>query len=247
MDKMSFPKIQVLAIAAHPDDAELGCSGTLLRHKHLGYSTGILDLTAGDLGTRGNMELRLKEADAATKILNLTDRRNLFFRDGFFKVDEFHTLELVKWIRAYRPELVLCNAPEDRHPDHGRAGKLAVEACFYSGLTKIQTRLNGVIQEAWRPGKVLHYIQDRLLLPSLVVDITPWMDIKIESIQAFKSQFYSPEYTVESKEPETYISSSAFKEQIIARARIIGHMSGVEFGEGFISPTPVRVDDLVLN
>lgn len=238
---MDYPKIQVLGIGVHPDDIELTASGTLLRHKALSYSTGVLDLTGGELGTRGSKELRLEEAAVSAQILGLDFRHNLGFRDGFFTNDEAHQLELIRWIRALRPDVVLCNSPEDRHPDHGRAGALVSEACFYSGLRKIETTLNGKEQAAWRPVQVYQYIQDRLLTPSLVVDISPYFEQKLDSIRAFSSQFYNPD----SKEPETYISSPRFFENIIARARTFGHMIGVEYGEGFIQKGPVRVGDLV--
>lgn len=238
---MNFPKINVLAIGVHPDDVELTCSGTLLRHKALGFSIGVLDLTGGELGTRGSKELRLQEADDSSKILGLKFRKNLNFRDGFFQNDEAHQLELIRWIRALKPDVVLCNSPEDRHPDHGRAGALAVEACFYSGLRKIETELNGIKQEAWRPAIVYQYVQDRLLMPSFVVDITPWMSTKLDSIKAFSSQFFNPE----SQEPESYISSPRFFENIVARARTYGHMIGTEFGEGFISKSPVEIESML--
>lgn len=238
---MNFPKINILAIGVHPDDVELTCSGTLLRHKALGFSIGVLDLTGGELGTRGSKELRLQEAENSSKILGLKFRKNLNFRDGFFQNDEAHQLELIRWIRALKPDVVLCNSPEDRHPDHGRAGALAVEACFYSGLRKIETELNGNKQEAWRPAIVYQYVQDRLLMPSFVVDITPWMSTKLESIKAFSSQFFDPE----SQEPESYISSPRFFENIVARARTYGHMIGTEFGEGFISKNPVEIESML--
>lgn len=236
-----FPKINILAIAVHPDDAELSCSGTLARHKALGYTTGILDLSGGELGTRGSKELRLTEAADSAKILNLDFRKTLDLRDGFFKNDEYHQLAIIQWLRALQPDVVLCNAPEDRHPDHGRAGALAVDACFYSGLRKIETEMEGIAQSAWRPAKVYHYIQDRFIQPSLVVDISPYMDIKLQSIRAFTSQFYNPG----SDEPETYISSASFFENISARARTFGHMIGTEFGEGFVLKGPVRVGDMM--
>jgi N-acetylglucosamine malate deacetylase 1 len=234
--------VKVLAIAVHPDDAELACSGTLMRHKHMGHTTAILDLTAGEMGTRGTPELRAKEAEEAAKIMQIDFRHNLGMRDCFFALDEHHILEVVKWIRALQPEVVLCNAPEDRHPDHGRASELAAQACFYSGLPKIKTTLHGKDQQAYRPPAVWHYIQDRLLTPSVVIDISPWMDSKLQSIQAFKSQFYSSDF----QGPETYISTPEFWENIKARARNFGHMIGTEFGEGFIKPGPVKVDHLLL-
>lgn len=238
---MNFPKINVLAIGVHPDDIELTCCGTLLRHQSLGYSIGVLDLTGGELGTRGSKELRLQEAQKSSKILGLSIRQNLNFRDGFFQNDEAHQLEIIRWIRALQPDVVLCNSPEDRHPDHGRAGALAVEACFYSGLRKIETEMKGTPQMEWRPAHVYQYVQDRLMIPSLVVDISPWMNVKLDAIKAFSSQFYNPE----SKEPESYISSPRFFENILARARTYGHMIGTEFGEGFVSKSPVNMENLM--
>lgn len=238
---MKVPQLDILAIGVHPDDVELTCSGTICRHRAMGYSVGVLDLTGGELGTRGNKDLRLQEAQASAKILGLNFRHNLHFRDGFFQNDEVHQLEVVRWIRALKPVIVMCNAPEDRHPDHGRAGALVNEACFYSGLRKIQTELHGQPQEPWRPTRIYQYVQDRLMIPSLVVDITPWMEQKMDSIKAYSSQFYNPEST----EPESYISSPRFFQNIDARARTFGHMIGVEFGEGFMVKGPVEVGDFM--
>src|ERR1035437_9510045 len=186
-------KLDIFAIGAHPDDVELSCAGTILKHIALGKKCGILDLTAGELGTRGSAELRLTEATNAAKILGVSVRDNLKIADGFFKNDKEHQLEIIKKIREYQPEIVLCNAVSDRHPDHGRSAALVSEACYYSGLIRIETKLNGVNQQAWRPKAVYHYIQDRQLKPDFVVDVTSFFEKKMEAIQAFKSQFYNPD------------------------------------------------------
>ncbi|NBV14827.1 MAG: bacillithiol biosynthesis deacetylase BshB1 [Sphingobacteriia bacterium] len=235
-------KLDVLAIAAHPDDAELACSGTLVQLKKRGYKIGILDLTRGELGTRGTPELRELEAKASAEILGLDFRANLNFRDGFFENEETHQLALIQWIRHLQPRLVLANAPEDRHPDHGRAGSLALQACFYSGLSKVVTHWEGNLQPAYRPEKVWQYIQDRWIQPSVVIEISDSFETKIASIKAFASQFYNPGL----QEPETYISSPDFWHQIESRARTVGHLIGVRYGEGFILPGPVEIKDPLL-
>ena len=235
-------KLDVLVLAAHPDDAELGCSGTVIKLVQQGRKVGIVDFTRGELGTRGTPQLRLQEADAAAKIMGLSIRENLGLADGFFQVDEESKRAVIAAIRRYQPTLVLANAPEDRHPDHGRAGALAREACFLAGLRKIETQHAGATQAAWRPAKVLHYIQDRLLKPTLVVDITDQWPSKIEAIKAFSSQFFNPRTT----EPETYISRNSFVSFLEGRARDMGHMIGAEFGEGFISIEPLKIDDPLL-
>lgn len=233
-------KLDLLVFAVHPDDAELGCSGTILRHIAQGKKVGIVDYTRGELGTRGTAETRDDEAADSAKIMGLHARENLRFKDAFFKNDEAHQLELVKMIRKYQPEIVLTNALEDRHPDHGRAGDLANDACFLAGLPKISTQLNGLEQEAWRPRLILQYIQDRYLKPDIVVDITPYMDTKIEAIKAFKTQFYNPDHN----EQQTYISSPEFFESVIGRAREFGKSIGATFGEGFTSRKLLGTDDL---
>ncbi|MFN3402681.1 MAG: bacillithiol biosynthesis deacetylase BshB1 [Cytophagaceae bacterium] len=233
--------LDLLVIASHPDDAELSCAGTILSNVAKGRKVGIADLTRGELGTRGSAELRDSEAKASAEILGLTARVNLGFEDGFFSVDDkHHTLELIKIIRRFRPEVVLCNAKDDRHPDHGRGGALASRACFLSGLIKIETQREGKSQEAWRPRLVLNYIQDRLTKPDVVVDITPYWEKKIEAIKAFKSQFYDPF----SKEPVTYISTPEFFDFIQARALEFGHSIGVKYGEGYTMAKQVGVEDL---
>ncbi len=235
-------KLDILVMAAHPDDAELGCAGTILSHIAQGKKVGLVDFTKGDLGTRGTPELRLQEADEAARILGLSVRENMNFADGFFKNDEEHQKALITLIRKYQPEIVLANAPEDRHPDHGRASALASDACFLSGLRKIETQLDGNTQEAWRPKSVFYYIQDRFLKPDLVVDITPFWEQKVKAINAFKSQFFTPHTTLD--EPQTYISSPEFMAFIEGRAYEYGHSIGVRYGEGFISQRRLGVQTL---
>src|SRR5215217_2188925 len=195
-------KLHILAIAIHPDDIELGCAGTLIKHAAMGQAVGILDLSAGELGTRGTPELRLKEAADAAVIMGVRIRENAGMRDGFFLNDEAHQLKLISYLRRWQPDIVLANALEDRHPDHGRAGKLIADACFLSGLRKVETTYNGELQQPWRPKRVFHMIQDRLLTPSFIVDVTEVFDTKLSAIAAYRSQFHDPE----SKEPQTYIS-----------------------------------------
>ena len=219
-------KLDVLAFGAHPDDIELGCGGTLIKHIEQNYKVGIIDFTKGDLGTRGTAEIRLKEADIAGKAMGLSIRENLKFKDGFFKNDDFHKRELIKKIRLYRPEIVLTNAPSDRHPDHGRASQITIDACFLSGLEKIDTS-----QEVWRPKAIYHYIQFNNLKPDFVVDISQYFDRKIDVIMKYKSQFYDPN----SKETDTVISSKEFFDSIEYRAKDLGRQTFCEYAEGFIS------------
>jgi bacillithiol biosynthesis deacetylase BshB1 len=235
-------KLDILVMAVHPDDAELGCSGTIAKHVSLGYKVGIVDFTRGELGTRGSAEIRDLEAADSANILGLAARENLCFRDGFFKNDEEHQMALIKVIRKYKPDIVLANALEDRHPDHGRASALATEACFYSGLRRINTLdEQGEQQDAWRPKQVFHYIQDRYLEPDFVVDISDFWEIKDASIRAFKSQFYDPN----SSEPESYIASPDFLQFVEARSREMGHKIGVKYGEGFTSEKMLEKVDLL--
>ncbi|WP_128546727.1 bacillithiol biosynthesis deacetylase BshB1 [Larkinella soli] len=234
-------KLDILVIAVHPDDAELGCSGTILSHIAQGKKVGIVDLTRGELGTRGTPEIRVEEAEAAGQILGLSARENLGFRDGFFRNDEEHQTALIPAIRRYRPELVITNAVTDRHPDHGRASALVVDACFYAGLRRIETTdTDGSRQEAWRPKVIYHFIQDRYIRPDLIVDITGFWPRKKESILAYRSQFFDPE----NSEPASYISSPEFLEFIEARAEEYGHMIGVKYGEGFTVERTVGVRSL---
>ncbi|MEM6802495.1 MAG: bacillithiol biosynthesis deacetylase BshB1 [Bacteroidota bacterium] len=232
-------KLDVLVFAAHPDDAELGCSGTIFKLIASGHSVGIIDLTRGQLGSRGSVELRNEEAAAASKIMGLAARENLDFEDGYFVQDKAHQEKIIRAIRKYTPEVVIANAPHDRHPDHGRGSRLVRDASFYSGLRKIETDLDGNAQEAWRPKKLFFYIQDHALEPDFVVDIEPYWAKKKEAILAFQSQFFDAEN--KSGEPQTYISSKGFFDFLEARARDMGHRAGVLLGEGFISETPLLV------
>jgi N-acetylglucosamine malate deacetylase 1 len=224
-------KLDILAIGVHPDDVELSCSGVLLTEKLLGKKTGIVDLTQGELGTRGSAEIRKKEAAASAKILQVDVRENLGLADGFFKNDEEHQRKVIAAIRKYQPEIILCNAPEDRHPDHGRSAALVEDASFLSGLIKVETWEDGQLQEPWKPKYVFNYIQDRYLHPDFVIDISAVMEQKIESIQAFSTQFYNPDLN----EPPTYISTPDFLDSVIYRSKMMGKMIGVAYGEGFIS------------
>jgi bacillithiol biosynthesis deacetylase BshB1 len=234
--------IDILVFAAHPDDAELACSGTIVKHIKQGKKVVICDLTQGQLGSRGNSETRLEEAKASAKILQLTERINLGFRDGFFEVDEQHLLEVVKIIRHYQPKVILCNAPSDRHPDHGRASELVSRANFLAGLLKIETDYHGKTQTHYRTERLYKYIQDRYLQPDFVIDITPEMETKMQSILAFSSQFYKE--GEDASAPQTPISSKEFIEFVKARSREFGRNIGVEFGEGFITERPLSVNDI---
>jgi bacillithiol biosynthesis deacetylase BshB1 len=233
-------KLDILAFGAHPDDVELGCSGTILKEVSLGKKVGIVDITRGELGTRGSAEIRDQEASDAAKILGVSVRENLNMRDGFFVNDEKHQLEIIKMIRKYQPEIVLCNAIDDRHIDHGKGSKLVSDACFLSGLMKIETVLDGEIQKPWRPKVVYHYIQWKNIEPDFVVDITGFTDKKIESILAYRSQFYDPN----SKEPESPISSKNFLESLNYRSRDLGRLTGVEHAEGFTVERYLAVNSL---
>lgn len=222
-------KLDILAVGAHPDDVELSCSGTLAKEVDHGKKVGILDLTRGEMGTRGTAETRKEEAAAAAEILGISMRHNLGFRDAYFINDETHQLEVIKILRRYRPEIVLCNAVEDRHIDHGRGARLVSEACFLSGLRKVETTYEGEVQEAWRPKLVYHYIQWRNLEPDVVVDISGYMDKKLAAVKAYKTQFYDEN----SKEPSTPISSDNFLDSITYRARDLGRLIGTDHAEGF--------------
>ncbi len=228
-------KLDILAIGAHPDDVELGCGATIAKEVAQGNTVGILDLTRGELGTRGSAELRDKESARAAEILGVTVRENLAFADGFFVNDREHQLEIIKIIRKYRPEVVLCNAVDDRHIDHGKGSKLTSDACFLSGLVKIETG-----QEAWRPKQVYHYIQWKNLEPDVVVDVSGFIHMKVEAVSAYTSQFFDPH----SKEPETPISSRNFLDSITYRARDLGRIVGVDHAEGFTAERHVAVRSL---
>lgn len=233
-------KLDILAFGAHPDDVELSCSGTLLKHIQLGKKAGIVDLTEGELGTRGSREIRIKEAEHAAKILGVHARENLKMADGFFQNDKEHQLKVIQMIRKYRPEIVLANAIHDRHPDHGRASQLVSEACFLSGLRKIETSIEGKIQDVWRPKAVYHYIQFTEHRPSFLVDVSNCMETKMESIKAYQSQFYNPE----SGEPETILTSPEFLEHLYQKAAEHGRMIGVKYAEGYVAERYVGVGNL---
>ncbi|MCD2259639.1 bacillithiol biosynthesis deacetylase BshB1 [Psychroserpens luteolus] len=233
-------KLDILAFGAHPDDVELGCGGTVAKEVANGKKVGIIDLTRGELGTRGTAETRDVEARDAAKILGVTVRENLSFADGFFINDKKHQLEIIKMVRKYQPDIVLCNAFDDRHIDHGKGSKLVSDACFLSGLVKIETILDGAPQEKWRPKQVYHYIQWKNLEPDFAVDISSHIDTKMESVLAYKTQFYDPN----SDEPQTPISSKNFTDSIKYRARDLGRLIGTEYAEGFNVERYVAVDSL---
>ena len=234
-------KLDILVLPVHPDDAELGCSGTIAKEIALGKKVGIVDLTRGELGTRGSAEIRDQESAASAKILGLAVRDNLGLPDGFFENNKPHQLKVIEAIRRFRPEIVITNAYHDRHPDHGRASDLVEDSAFLSGLRKIETYYDGEKQQEWRPKLVLHFIQDNYIKPDILVDVTDYWDKKLESIHAFGSQFYNPEWE---GEPQTYISSPEFIQVIEARAREYGKSIGVKFAEGFISRKILGVNDL---
>lgn len=229
----------ILAIGAHPDDVELGCAGTLIKHVKSGDQVIIADLTQGELGSRGTIESRYEEAAKAGEIIGVSDRVNLKFRDGFFLNDEQHQLALIQIIRKYRPTVVIANAYHDRHPDHGRACDLIETACFLSGLMKIETEYEGVAQKQWRPSRVFHYIQDRYIEPDFVVDISGFMEQKMASVMAYNTQF-----TSEDSGPKTYINQPGFIENIKSRGKQFGHSIGVDYGEGFLCKAMLGLDDL---
>jgi bacillithiol biosynthesis deacetylase BshB1 len=235
-------KLDILVLPVHPDDAELGCAGTILKHIQLGHKVGIADLTRGELGTRGTAEIRDMEAAKAAEILGLTIRENLGLPDGFFTNTKEYQLKVVAAIRKYQPEIVITNAYHDRHPDHGRANELVEASAFLSGLRRIETWDNDELQEAWRPKQVLHFIQDRYIEPDILVDVTEYWDKKIESIYAYGSQFHNPEWNED--EPQTYISSPDFIEQIQGRGREFGKSINVKYAEGFTSVKILGVDNL---
>lgn len=238
---MNPDKLHILAIAAHPDDVEMSCAGTLIRHSRKGQRTGILDLTNGELGTRGTPEIRLQEAAAAATVMGVAVRENAGFRDGFFKNDEEHQKKLIAFIRRWQPQMVLANAPEDRHPDHGRGAQLIADACFLSGLRMIETTgPDGLLQEPWRPKRVFHVLQDRTLTPDFIVDISDAFEQKMNAIHCYSSQFHTPG----SSEPATYIATQDFLEQLRFRDALMGKRIGTAFAEGFISVNIPGIADL---
>lgn len=236
-------KLDILAIGVHPDDVELGCSGTIINEIKRGKKIGIVDLTQGELGTRGTIETRYQEAANAAMIMGVNIRENLKMRDGFFKNDEENKLKLIAAIRKYQPEIVIGNVLHDRHPDHGRAGKMIADCCFLSGLVKIETNdEKGQPQKRWKPSYVLHYLQDWYREPDLLIDISDVFDQRMKAIKAYTTQFHNNE--TDSDDPETYISTPDFLESIIARARMLGKRIGVKYAEGFISEKTIGIHNL---
>ena len=225
-------KLDFLAFGAHPDDVELGCGATIAKLVSQGKKVGIVDLTRGELGTRGSAEIRTKETNEASKILRITIRENMNFKDGFFRNDEEHQLKIIQVIRKYQPDFVFCNAPDDRHIDHPKGSQLIVEASFLSGLTKINTDdSSGNAQKQWRPKNIYHYIQWKNLDPDFIFDVSGFHNTKMNAVKCYSSQFYDPK----SKEPETPISTKNFMNFVQSRANDFGRLIGVEHGEGFIS------------
>jgi N-acetylglucosamine malate deacetylase 1 len=234
-------KLDILVLSAHPDDAELGCGGTIVKHIALGCKVGLVDLTRGELGTRGTVETRQAEAAESAKIMGLSIRENLGLADGYFQNIKADQHKIIEAVRKFQPEIVLANAVYDRHPDHGRASQLIYDACFLAGLVKVETSLNGAEQKAWRPKHVYHYIQSLSVQPDFIIDVSDHWEVKMNAIRAFKSQFYDPN----SKEPQTYISSPAFLNMIESRGIEHGHAIGVKYGEGFTVRRPAGVKNLM--
>lgn len=234
-------KVDILAIGVHPDDIELGCGATILKQIHLGYKIGFVDLTQGELGTRGNAQLRLQEAEKARIFGGVDFRENLGMKDGFFQNTTNNKLRIIEMIRKYQPEIVLANAVIDRHPDHGRASQLIYDAVFLSGLIKVETSLDGINQDPWRPRKLLNYIQDYDTTPDVVVNVSGFIDKKIEMVMQYSSQFFDPN----SKEPQTPISSKAFIDGLKGRAIAHGRRIGVKYGEGFTCASYIGVEDIM--
>jgi len=232
--------IDILAFGAHPDDVELGCSGTILRQISLGYKVGVIDLTRGELGTRGTASIRDSESQLSAKKMNITFRDNLIFADGFFENNKQNKLQIIKKIRYYRPNIVLCNAPEDRHPDHGRAASLVYDACFLAGLEKIHTEFQNIPQSPFRPRVIYNYIQYNDVKPDFIVDISPFMKKKMEIIKCYASQFHNPQ----SKESETLISKKSFLELISNRSQDLGRFISSDYAEGFLVNRYPGVNDL---
>ncbi len=233
-------KLDILAFGAHPDDVELGCGATIAKEIANGKKVGIIDLTRGELGTRGSAEIRDAEASNAGKILGVSVRENLAFADGFFVNDKEHQLAIIKMVRKYQPDVVLCNAIDDRHIDHGKGSQLVSDACFLSGLLKIETKIDDKVQEKWRPKQVYHYIQWKNITPDFVVDVSDYIETKTDAILAYTSQFYDPK----SNEPETPITSKNFIDSVNYRARDLGRLIGVDYAEGFTVERFVGVDSL---
>ena len=237
---MSEFNIDILAIGAHPDDVELGCSGTIAKEISDGKKVGILDLTRGELGTRGSVDIRDSEAKDAAKILGVSFRENLNFKDGLFANDAAHQMKLIEIIRKYRPKIILCNAIDDRHIDHPKGAKLVIDSCFLSGLKKIKTSVQGIDQAPWRPDNIYHYIQWKNIKPDFVVDITGYIETKLKAVKAFKSQFYNGNETVH----DTPISTKNFLESIEYRAQDLGRLTGVDYAEGFTASRLPLIDKI---
>jgi len=235
-------KLDILVLPVHPDDAELGCAGTILKHIALGHKVGIVDLTKGELGTRGTAEIREQEATKAAEILGLSVRENIGIPDGLFTNTPEYQLKVIESIRKYQPDIIITNAYHDRHPDHGRANELVEASAFLSGLRRIETSFEGKAQDAWRPKMVLHFIQDRYIKPDIIIDVTEYWDKKIESILAYGSQFFNPDWNED--EPQTYISSPDFIKIVESRAMEFGKSIQARYGEGFTSRKLLGVDDL---
>ncbi len=233
-------KLDILAFAAHPDDVELAASGTIIKHVQMGKKIGIIDLTKGEMGTRGTAEIRTKESIKASEILGISVRDNLGLEDAFFDISNNNLIKVIQKIRKYQPEIVFCNAVSDRHPDHGRASELVSRACFMSGLEKIKTYDSEKVQVAYRPTSIYHYIQDRWIDPDFIVDISETYDLKIKTIKCFKSQFFDPD----NQEPETPISSHHFLKSIESRAISLGRYINAEYGEGFTTERFIGINDL---
>jgi len=233
-------KLDILAFAAHPDDVEMSCGATIAKYTSQGKKVGIVDFTQGQMGTRGTPELRLKEAEKSAEILNLAVRENLGFEDIYFQNDIMHQTKVVEKIRKYKPDIILANAPKDRHPDHGKAAEVVKAAVFLSGLVKLETSDDELLQEPWRPRSVYHYIQSNMLKPDFVEDVSGFWDQRNESIRAFASQFHDPN----SSEPETFISSPEFMLMLDARGKMLGQSIGAKYGEGFIANRNLGVTDM---
>ena len=241
---MNNIKLDILVLAAHPDDAELSCSGTILKHIQMGKKVGIIDLTQGELGSRGTVETRYAEAKKASEILGISVRENLQLADGFFQNDKESQLAIIRMIRKYQPEIVLANAINDRHPDHGKGARVAVDACFLSGLRMIETNINGEKQALWRPKNLYHYIQDQYIMPDFVVDISDFWETKKAAIRAYETQFFTQNADLEASMPVTYISTPEFLEFLEARAKELGHQINVKYGEGFTKTRILGVENL---
>ena len=232
--------LDILVFGAHPDDIELGCAGTIMSHLDLGYRVGVIDLTRGELGTRGSAELRDKESEKASLLMGIKVRLNLGLKDGFFNNDEHTQLEIIKYIRKFKPKIVIANAKEDRHPDHGKASNLIKTCCFLSGLTKVQTKFKKINQEPWKPNNLFYYTQFNNVEPDFVVDISNYMNKKLDVVKCYSSQFYSSK----SNEPETIISKKGFLDSVVYRSSDLGRIIGVDYAEGFISERYIYVDNL---